>query len=365
MSDTHHNSAQKQIIFWILAFAIALGFLWIFRSILLPFVAGMTLAYFLDPVADFFERLGLSRMVSTVLIVISFILIFIFCLAIFLPLLANQATAFSQHVPTLVAQLQKLVMSTDVEWLRNIIGGDGASLQETINKVLGKSIGWLTTVLTQLWSSGMALVNVISLLIVTPVVAFYMLLDWDKMVAKVDHWLPRTYQPTIRLIVSDINKAAAGFVRGQGTLCLILGLFYGLSLTLVGLNFGLLIGLIAGLISFIPYIGSITGLVISIGVGLVQFWPDWIPVAIIAGIFVVGQFVEGNILQPKLVGKSVGLHPVWLMFALFAFGSLFGFTGLLIAVPAAAAIGVIVRFGLKQYLESANYKGPVKQETDK
>ncbi len=211
----------------------------------------------------------------------------------------------------------------------------------------------------------MALVNVISLLIVTPVVAFYMLLDWDKMVAKVDTWLPRIYQPTIRLIVSDINKATAGFVRGQGTLCLILGLFYGLSLTLVGLNFGLLFGLIAGLISFIPYIGSITGLVISIGVALVQFWPDWIPVTIIAGIFVVGQFVEGNILQPKLVGKSVGLHPVWLMFALFAFGSLFGFTGLLIAVPAAAAVGVIVRFGLKQYLESTNYKGPIKPQADK
>ena len=364
MSDTHHNSAQKQIIFWLLAFAVSFGFLWVFRSILLPFVAGMTLAYFLDPVADFLERLGLSRMVSTVLIVISFILIFIFCLAIFLPLLANQATAFAQHIPTLVARLQTLVMSTEIEWLRNIIG-DGASLQETINKVLGKSLGWLTTVLTQLWSSGMALVNIISLLIVTPVVAFYMLLDWDKMVAKVDHWLPRTYQTTIRLIVSDINKATAGFVRGQGTLCLILGLFYGLSLTLVGLNFGLLIGLIAGLISFIPYIGSITGLVISIGVALVQFWPDWIPVTIIAGIFVVGQFVEGNILQPKLVGKSVGLHPVWLMFALFAFGSLFGFTGLLIAVPAAAAVGVIVRFGLKQYLESANYKGPIKPQADK
>ncbi|MCP4182127.1 MAG: AI-2E family transporter [Hyphomicrobiales bacterium] len=364
MSDTHHNSAQKQIVFWLLALAFFFGFLWVFRSILLPFVAGMTLAYFLDPVADFLERLGLSRMVSTVVIVISFILIFIFCLAIFLPLLVNQATAFAQHVPTLVARLQKLVMSTEIEWLRDIIG-DGASQQDAINKVLGKSLGWLTTVLTQLWSSGMALVNIISLLIVTPVVAFYMLLDWDKMVVKIDHWLPRIYQPTIRLIVSDINKATAGFVRGQGTLCLILGLFYGLSLTLVGLNFGLLIGLIAGLISFIPYIGSITGLVISIGVALVQFWPDWIPVTIVAGIFVTGQFFEGNILQPKLVGKSVGLHPVWLMFALFAFGSLFGFTGLLIAVPAAAAVGVIVRFGLKQYLESANYKGPMKPQADK
>jgi len=365
MAETHHNSTQKQIIFWLLAFAVFFGFLWLFRSILLPFVAGMTLAYFLDPVADFLERLGLSRMLATVLIVICFIFIFIFCLAVFLPLLANQASAFTELVPTLVDRLQGLLTSTEIEWLRKILGENGTSLQETISGVLGKSIGWLTTVLTQLWSSGMALVNIISLLIVTPVVAFYMLLDWDKMVAKVDHWLPRNYQPTIRQIVSDIDKAAAGFVRGQGTLCLILGLFYGLSLTIVGLNFGLLIGLIAGLISFIPYIGSVTGLVISISVGLVQFWPNWIPVAIIVGIFAIGQFVEGNILQPKLVGKSVGLHPVWLMFALFAFGSLFGFTGLLLAVPAAAAVGVIVRFGLKQYLQSANYKGTMKKQADK
>ncbi len=365
MSNNIDRSAQKQILFWLLAIAFFIGFLWVFRSILLPFVAGMALAYFLDPVADFLERLGFTRLIATVVIVISFILIFIFSLAIFLPLLANQAQAFAEHVPTLVARLQKLVMSTEVEWLRNILGGDDASLQETINRVMGKSIGWITTVLSQIWSSGKALINVISLLIVTPVVAFYMLLDWDRMVAKVDNWLPRDHHSTIRDVMHEINIAIAGFVRGQGTLCLILGIFYGVSLTVIGLNFGLLIGLFAGLISFIPYVGSITGLVISIGVALVQFWPNWIPVTVVAGIFVVGQFAEGNILQPKLVGKSVGLHPVWLMFALFAFGSLFGFTGLLIAVPAAAAVGVIVRFGLNQYLASENYNGAGNLDQDK
>jgi len=192
---------------------------------------------------------------------------------------------------------------------------------------------------------------------VTPVVAFYLLYDWDRMVAKIDSWLPRDHRETIHTILADIDNAVAGFVRGQGTLCLVLGLFYGVALTIAGLNFGLLIGLFAGFISFIPYVGSITGFLLSVGVAVVQFWPDWTPIAVIAGIFLVGQFLEGNVLQPKLVGEQIGLHPVWVMFALFAFGALFGFTGLLIAVPVSAAIGVVVRFALGRYLESDLYHG--------
>ena len=190
----------------------------------------------------------------------------------------------------------------------------------------------------------MALFSIAGLFVVTPVVAFYMLLDWDRMVAKVDSWVPRDHVETVRTIATDINTATAGFVRGQGTLCLMLGVMYAIGLTLTGLNFGILIGLFAGLISFIPYVGSLVGLVLSVGVAFVQFWPDWLMVAAVAGVFFIGQFIEGNILQPRLVGKSVGLHPVWLMFALFAFGALFGFVGLLIAVPAAAAVAVLVRF---------------------
>lgn len=364
MSDSFAKAARKQVMFWGISILVLIGFFWLFRSIMLPFIAGMALAYFLDPVADFLERLGVSRLIATVLIVFFFIMAFIFSLAVFLPLLTNQAYAFAKHVPTLVTKLQAMIASTESSWLRELIGEEGASLQDTINDWMGQGIGWISAVLKQVWSSGKALVDVLSLLIITPVVAFYMLFDWDNMVKKIDGWLPRDHRGSIRDVMIDINSAIAGFVRGQGTLCLILGAFYGISLSILGLNFGLLIGIFAGLISFIPYVGSITGLVVSIGVALVQFWPDWIPVAIVAGIFGVGQFVEGNILQPKLVGESVGLHPVWLMFALFAFGSLFGFTGLLIAVPAAAAIGVVVRFALKHYLDSELYTGHEKPETD-
>jgi len=182
-----------------------------------------------------------------------------------------------------------------------------------------------------------------------------MLLDWDRMVATVDDNLPRHHRETIRALGHEMNKGVANFVRGQVSVSTLLGIFYAVSLSLAGLSFGLLIGLVAGLISFIPYLGSIVGGGLAIGVALYQFWPDWTWISVIIGIFVVGQFVEGNILQPKLIGSSVGLHPVWLMFALFAFGTLFGFVGLLIAVPAASSVAVLVRFALAKYRSSAFY----------
>ncbi len=197
----------------------------------------------------------------------------------------------------------------------------------------------------------------VSLLVVTPIVAFYLLLDWDHLVAKIDSWVPRDYVQEVRTIARDIDRAMAGFIRGQGTVCLLLGIFYAIGLSLAGLNFGLAIGFGAGLLSFIPYVGALVGGVLAIGVALVQFWPDYTMILVIIGIFAAGQFIEGNFLSPKLVGSSIGLHPVWLMFALFAFGYLFGFVGLLLAVPLAAAMGVFVRYALGQYLGSKLFTG--------
>jgi predicted PurR-regulated permease PerM len=206
-------------------------------------------------------------------------------------------------------------------------------------------------------ASSLALVDFVLLLVVAPVVAFYLLLDWDKLVARIDHSLPREHADTIRQIFLDIDRALSGFVRGQGTVCLILGLFYAIALTVIGLPFGFLVGMLAGFLSFIPYVGTLVGGVLSIGIALVTFWsqPIWIGVTI--GIFGFGQFVEGNILSPKLIGASVGLHPVWLIFALAVFGALFGFAGLLIAVPVAASLGVFGRFAIERYLESPLYTG--------
>jgi predicted PurR-regulated permease PerM len=343
--------------FWLAGALILALFLYVFSDILLPFVAGMVLAYFLDPVADRLQRLGLSRVMATVVILIAFIVVLVLAFVILVPVLATQLADFAGELPEYLTRLQSLITNFDPQWLKERFGVDASSLRNGLNSLLTSGFGFLTTVFTSIWTSGVALVSVVSLFVVTPVVAFYMLLDWDRMVTVVDSWVPRDNVETVRAIAADINTATAGFVRGQGTLCLILGAMYAIGLTLTGLNFGILIGLFAGLISFIPYVGSMTGLVLAVGVAFVQFWPDWIMVVAVAGVFFVGQFIEGNILSPKLVGKSVGLHPVWLMFALFAFGALFGFVGLLIAVPAAAAIAVLVRFAIARYLESPLYKG--------
>jgi predicted PurR-regulated permease PerM len=351
------SGLQRQIIFWLLFLAAFIAFLMVFSTILLPFIAGMALAYFLDPVADRLERIGLNRLMATVVILIGFIVVFALSLVLIIPIVFTQASDFIQKMPGYVSMLQEFLTSPDAAWLPDWVSGQMDTIKQNSAKLLEQGAGFLGTLFQQLWNSGMALLDIISLFVVTPVVAFYLLLDWDRMVERVDNWIPRDHVATVRQISRDMNTTIAGFVRGQGSLCIILGLFYGISLTLAGLNFGLLIGLFAGMISFIPYVGSMVGLVLAVGVALVQFWPDYLNIVIIAAIFFAGQFLEGNILQPRLVGKSVGLHPVWLMFALLAFGALFGFVGLLVAVPCAAAIGVLVRFGIGRYLDSTLYHG--------
>jgi len=352
---------QRQLAFWAIGLLSVIVFLYVLRGILLPFIAGMALAYFLDPVADWLEKSGMGRTLATSLILGVFLLVFVVCLVLILPILVEQFSAFISRLPQYLNFIGQMVDDMAPGWLRELISAQQGGIEGSLKDVATQGAKWIGALLTSLWSQGLALVNIISLLIITPIVAFYMLNDWDKMIARIDGWLPRDHVEPIRQLGRDIDRAMAGFVRGQGTVCLILGIFYAVSLSLAGLNFGLLIGLMAGFISFVPYVGSIVGLLVSIGVALVQFLPDWAAIATVGAIFVAGQFIEGNFLSPKLVGERVGLHPVWLIFALLAFGYLFGFVGLLVAVPLAAAAGVLVRFGLERYLQSPLYKGQPKK----
>ncbi|MGJ3262794.1 MAG: AI-2E family transporter [Salinarimonas sp.] len=347
---------QKQAGFWFAAFVATAFFLWLFSDILLPFVAALALAYLLDPIADRLERLGLGRLTATLLILLAFVLVLVLVLVLILPLVARETTAFLESLPGYVTRLQSLIVERGAPLLDYVgIEISGPELQRNIGDIVSRGAGYLGTVLTTLLASGQTVISVFSLLVLTPIIAFYLLVDWDRMVATVDSWLPLRNRDTIRRLARDIDDVLSRFVRGQATLCLILGGFYALALTVLGLNFGALIGLVAGLLSVIPYVGSITGLLLSVGVAIVQFWPDWIWIVATLAIFLFGQFVEGNFLSPKLLGGAVGIHPVWLMFALFAFGSLFGFVGLLLAVPLAAMVGVLTRFGIARYLQSALY----------
>jgi len=346
----------RQMTFWVAALVVAALTIWLLRGVLLPFVAGMALAYLLDPVANRLERLGFNRLVATLLIIAVFIVGLVVLLILFAPVIGGQLSALIQKGPGYVERLQSLVTDPNRPWLRKLSAGITESSSST-GDLVKDAMGWLAGFLSSLWSGGQALISIMSLVIVTPVVALYLLLDWHRMVATVDSWVPLPHRNVVRALAREIDAALAGFVRGQTAVCLILGSYYALTLSFAGLNFGLLIGLAAGLITFVPYLGSIIGLVVGVGIAIAQFWPDYVPILTVLGIFLVGQFVEGYVLSPKLVGESVGLHPVWLMFALFAFSYLFGFVGLLLSVPLAAAAGVLARFGLKRYLASPFYTG--------
>ena len=358
---------ERQVQFWLAAALIFALLLWLLSGVLLPFAAGLTLAYLLDPLANRLQRLGMSRLVASLLIVgISGLLIFSAVIA-FLPLLLKQAAQFLERMPAYASQLAELLgrygdqVSSRLQPVIEYLGlqptaGDGEAGIPKPADLVGQGARWLGSLLSSIWQGGQALVGIVSLLVITPVVTFYLLLDWRRLLTSLDNLVPLQHRDVVHGLAHEIDRAMAGFIRGQSFVCLFLGLWYGLGFTLVGLNFGMLIGLTAGFLSFIPYVGSLVGLILSVGVALVQ-GPGWGLLAMVLVVQFSGQFIEGNILTPRFVGGAVGLHPVWIMFALLAFGSLFGITGLILAVPIAAVIGVLTRFGVSQYRASPLYTG--------
>jgi predicted PurR-regulated permease PerM len=358
---------EWQLGFWIGAFLLLVLLLWLFSGVLLPFAAAFALGYLLNPVVDRLERLGFNRLGATLLIMACFVLVLVSISIFIAPVLWRQSANFIEALPAYAVKLEELISAEtarlgrdyggvlmDSLGLGNKAGGDLAS---ATNDLVAQAAQWAASFLKSLMTRGEALISLISLLVVTPVVVFYMLLDWHKMIATIDGFVPLRRRETVRALAREIDTALAGFLRGQALVCLFLGAWYGIGLSLIGLNFGLLIGIAAGILSFVPYVGSLTALILSSTVAIVQGWPQWKLLAMSLGVVLIGQFLEGNVLSPKLVGESVGLHPVWLIFALLAFGSLFGFTGLITAVPFAAAAGVILRFAVRRYRESNLYTG--------
>jgi predicted PurR-regulated permease PerM len=356
---------EWQIGFWIGTFLLLVLLLWLFSGVLLPFAAAFALGYLVNPVVDRLERLGFNRLGATLLITVCFVLVLLPILILIGPVVWRQLVSFIEALPAYAVKLEELI-SAETARLEQAYGGilmdkfglggnAGAELATATNDLVLEAAQWAASFLKSLLTGGAALINLLSLLVVTPVVTFYMLLDWHKMIATISGLVPLRQRETVRALAREIDIALAGFLRGQALVCLFLGAWYGIGLSLIRLNFGLLIGITAGILSFIPYVGSLTALVLSSAVAMVQSWPQWKLLAMSLGVVFIGQFLEGNILSPKLVGASVGLHPVWLIFALLAFGKLFGFTGLITAVPFAATVGVIMRFAVRRYRESNLY----------
>lgn len=349
-------SNSRQTLIWLGAFFVFIILLHLLSDILLPFVAGFALAYFLDPLADQLEARGLSRLSAVGIITAVATVLFIALAVLLLPLLYQQTVAFIQVVPDIVRVGRDLLIEASNGKLAAVMG-QSEDIKEAVGKAAGGGLSWVIGFLPQIGSQGLALIGLLSLLFITPIVTIYMLLDWDNMIARIDELLPRDHADTIRQIASEINDVLSGFLRGQGLVCLFLGVFYSIGLSVVGLKFGLIIGIITGILSFVPYLGTVTGFVSSVALACFQFWPDYTMIGLVIGVFVLGQFIEGNFLQPKLVGSKVGLHPVWVMFAILAFGTLFGFVGALLALPVAAAIGVLARFAVGKYETSKLHLG--------
>jgi predicted PurR-regulated permease PerM len=315
-------------------------------------VLGAAIAYLIDPIADRLEAAGLSRTAATAVITIGAMLVFMLLLLVVVPTLIYQLSDLIRVLPEAFRDLRNFAQ----EHFPSIFT-EGSRAQQTIASIAGTLQGKGIELFESLVGSAVSVVNLLVLFVIVPVVSVYLLLDWDRMIERIDALLPLDHAPVIRKLAGEIDDVLASFIRGMGTVCLILGVYYAVALMLVGLNFGLAVGFIAGLVTFIPYLGALVGGALAIGLALFQFWGEWWSIGLVAGIFALGQVIEGNYLTPKLVGGSVGLHPVWLLLALSVFGALFGFVGMLVAVPVAAALGVVARFLTGQYLHSRLYQG--------
>ena len=341
---------------WAAGFGLLALFLWGFAEVLAPFLFGAAIAYLAHPLVDRLDRAGTGRVIATLLVTLLFVVGVLVALVLLVPLLLDQAQRLVANAPGYLAQAGGWLEARLDALFPDLTGTEGWFVPR--EEGWGEAArAWSLQALRGVLTGSLAVVDALAVAVITPIVAFYLLLDWDQVERTVDGLLPRRHAPTIRMLARQIDRVLARFLRGQLTVCLVLGAFYAIALTAVGLDFALVVGVFAGIISFVPFLGSAVGLVLSVGLAIAQFWGDWWMIGLVAGIFIAGQLVEGNVLTPLLVGGEVGLHPVWLIFALSAFGYAFGFAGLLVAVPVAAALGVVARWAVARYQESDLYTG--------
>ena len=335
---------------WILGFALfLLGFLWAISDILLPFIVGLVLAYLLDPIADFMESAGCPRWLGAAILAFGAIFLAVGVFIFFAPILLQQFIDFIEQAPNYIEKLRIAVgpIVTNLQDSWPVV--DQALLAEKVREAYGPhAIKWVGELTRTFWVGGLAALNFLSLVIITPIVLFYLLRDWDRLVALLIDLIPKPHSKIIKNIFSSIDQVLASFIRGQLIVCSILAFYYSGALILLGLDFALVAGIIAGLISFVPYIGMLLGLIVSLVLAFLQFG-SWDPLLLVTVIFLVGQVIEGNFITPKLVGDRIGLHPVWMIFSLMVGGALLGFSGVLVAIPVAAVCGVLIRFAADGY----------------
>lgn len=330
----------------------------LFASVLLPFVAAAGIAYFLDPAASRLARIGAPRGLAAIIMIVALLAVTLLFALLLYPLIIAQFSLLIGRAPQYATLLQGWARD-QLTHLQDRFGTDlvDDKLRDLVGGQAGSMLSFVTAALSHVIGGGFALFNVLTLVVVTPVVAFYMLRDWPSVVEQVESWVPRRYTAIVREQAHEVDRILSAWLRGQALCCLILALFYATALSAVGLDLGLIVGMAAGLLSFIPYVGSITGGLTAIGLAFAQF-SSMRGVLMVAGVLVVGQILEGYVIYPRFLGDRVELPAVWVMFALFAGGAAFGFVGVMLAVPVAATIGVLCRFWLRRYKQSPLYLDP-------
>jgi predicted PurR-regulated permease PerM len=347
-------SATRQAAFWLAALALFFLLLHLLSGMLLPFVAGLAIAYLLSPLVAFLARWNVPRGIASLAVLLLFLFLLITVIILIVPVIELQATQLVRSAPAFAGyardEAQRLLDLAQ----RQLPPEDVQKAQDLVNGWTGAAMGWVAGLIEGVLTRGLAIANLLALLLITPLVAFFLLRDWPAIVARIDSWLPRPYAPVIREQLRLVDATISGYIHGQALVSLIDGIYYAAALSIVGLNFAFIIGIVVGILSFIPYIGEATGVLMAVGLAAMQFG-TWSKVIVVAVIFLAGHLVSANFLQPKLIGERVHLHQVWVIFALLAFGELFGFLGVLLALPAAAVTGVLVRFALSRYLASPLY----------
>lgn len=348
------SARAVRILFWVAAVLLVLFALGQLSAIVMPFAVSFAIAYILAPAVAVLERWGIWRGVASLLVLAAFLLVVAAILSLLVPLVQGQLVVLIGHLPdlahwlrdqvnNLIAILEKRLPAPEMDKLRDVVSGK-----------LGEAVTWFASMFQSVLTSSIAILNILSLLIVTPIVAFLLLRDWDRLVATVDFYMPRGSLGTIREQARAVSDTLVGYVHGQAIVCVILACYYATALSLAHIQSGAAVGLLVGVLAIVPIVGVSIGFLLSVSLAAVQYG-TWTPVLIVCGIFLFGQTMEANILTPKLIGERIHLHPVWVIFALLAGGTLFGFVGVLVAVPAAAVIGVLARFALLRYRQSAVY----------